>query len=87
MTKKMENDTILKEIEKNKADKYVSEIELEDFKERYAEELSTKYGRYITEKNIHNISYKRHKPFNVRFREIINKIKIVLGFGKENTNS
>ena len=83
----MENDTILKEIEKNKADKYVSEIELEDFKERYAEELSTKDGRYITEKNIHNISYKRHKPFSVRFREIINKIKIVLGFGKENTNS
>ena len=70
------NGALNKEIQKNKQDKIVSEGELENQKKIFADNLRQHNRNEIL---FENKPLPLKKPFKVKWREFINKLKIVFG--------
>lgn len=73
-----------REINENKQDAVIAEVELQNEKYNFIEEIKNGLGEEIRKYNIyqtHPIRYK--KPFKMRFKSFIGKIKYVI-FGEKN---
>ena len=82
----MENDALLmKELEEVKADRKLAQQETERHKNLLAEHIKMQINGMSVE-TIYKLSkpMRKKKPIKVKFKDFINKIKILTGFEKEN---
>ena len=81
---KMENEALLmKELEEVKADRKLAQQETERHKNLLAEHIKMQING-ISVETIHELSkpIRKKKPMKVKFKDFINKIKILTGFEK-----
>lgn len=72
-----------REINENKQDAVTAEVELQNAKYNFIEEIRNGLGDEIRKYNIYQKPIKYKKPFKLRFSEFLNKIKYVI-FGDKN---
>lgn len=66
---------------KNKADKELSEKELEDFKNQFAKDMSEKYGKHMVYSlnNVNRNNKVFKKSFKMKMQDFFNKLKYIFG--------
>lgn len=72
-----------REINENKQDAVTAEVELQNAKYNFIEEIRNGLGDEIRKYNIYQKPIKYKKPFKLRLSEFLNKIKYVI-FGDKN---
>lgn len=75
------NNFLYNEILKNKADKELSEKELEDFKNQFAKDMSEKYGKHMVDSlnNVNRNNKVFKKSFKMKMQDFFNKLKYIFG--------
>lgn len=75
------NNFLYNEILKNKADKELSEKELEDYKNQFAKDMSEKYGKHMVDSlnNVNRNNKVFKKSFKMKMQDFFNKLKYIFG--------
>lgn len=75
------NNFLYNEILKNKADKELSEKELEDFKNQFAKDMSEKYGKHMVDSlnNVNRNNKVFKKSFKMKIKDFLDKLKYIFG--------
>lgn len=76
-----------REINENKQDAVIAEVELQNEKYNFIEEIKNGLGDEIRRYNIYQTPIKYKKPFKMRFKSFIDKIKYVIFGSKDGTEA
>lgn len=77
-----------REINENKQDAAIAEVELQNEKYNFIEEIKNGLGEEIRKYNIYQVQpIKYKKPFKMRFKSFIDKIKYVIFGDKDGTET